>query len=75
MPDQLDAAELVVSAACLLEDGLQARDVGRERRQGHVHIGGAERLLPVLRAALADVTQLRGAGGHPFPELGREAVE
>ena len=36
---------------------------------------GAERLLPVGRAALADVAQLGGTGRHPLAELGREAVE
>ena len=36
---------------------------------------GAERLLPVLGAALADVAQLGRAGRHPLAELRREAVE
>jgi hypothetical protein len=35
----------------------------------------AERLLPVLWTALADVAELRRARRHPLPELGREAVE
>ena len=35
----------------------------------------AERLLPVRRAALADVAELGCACRHPLPKLGREAVE
>ena len=75
LPDHLDAVELLVRAARLLGDALEACDVGRERRQGDVHLGAAERLLPVLRTALANVAQLRRAGGHPLAKLRREAVQ
>ena len=62
-------------AACLLDHGLQPLAVGGERRQGDVDVAGAERLLPVLGAAVADVAEQRRAGGHPLPELRSEAVE
>ena len=38
-------------------------------------VGRAERLLPVLGAAVPDVSELGGAGGHALAELGGEAVE
>src|SRR3954453_23124323 len=38
-------------------------------------VRAAERLLPVLGAARANVSQVRRAGGHPLSELGREAVK
>ena len=74
-PDQLDAGELRVGAAGLLGDGLQPRGVGGEHGDGDVDVAGAERLLPVLGAAVADVAQLGGAGRHALPELRREAVQ
>ena len=74
-PDQLDAGKLLLGATGLLDHGLQTRGVGGKGRQGDVDVGRAERLLPVLWAALPDVPQLGGAGGHALPELGREAVE
>ena len=74
-PDHLDAGQLLVRAPRPLGDRLEARRVGREHRQRDVHVGRAERLLPVLRAALADVAELGRARRHPLPELRREAVE
>ena len=64
-----------MGAAGLLDHGLQSRGVGGDGRQGDVDVGRPERLLPVLGAALPTIPQLRGAGGHALPELGREAVE
>ena len=74
-PDHLDARELRMRAARLLDHGLQPLAVRGERRQGDVDVTGAERPLPVLRTAVADVAQQRRAGRHPLSELRREAVE
>src|SRR5918998_937071 len=74
-PDHLDAGKLSMRAACLLDHGLQPLAFRRERRQSDVDVTGAERLLPVLRTAVADVAQQRRTGGHPFSELRCEAVE
>jgi hypothetical protein len=38
-------------------------------------IGGPQRLLPVVRAALADVAQFGRPRGHSLPELRREALQ
>ena len=74
-PDQLDARQLLVGPACPLDDRLEPLGVGRERGQRDVHVRRAERLLPVLGAALADVAQLGRARRHALPELRREAVQ
>ena len=74
-PDHLDARKLRMRAARLLDHGLQPLAVRGERRQSDVDVAGAERLLPVLRTAVADIAQQRRAGRHPLSELRREAVE
>src|SRR3712207_1855502 len=74
-PDQRDAGELLMGAAGLLLNGLQARGVGRQHRDGDVDVAGAEGVLPVAGVALADVAQFGRACGHPLPELWREAVQ
>ena len=51
------------------------RRVRRQDREGDVDVRRAERLLPVLGVALADVAELAGARGHALAELRREAVQ
>src|SRR5439155_24392466 len=46
-PDHLAPGELLAGTACTLDDSLQPRGVGRERRQRDVDIGASERRLPV----------------------------
>jgi hypothetical protein len=74
-PDHLNSRQLLVGAACPLDHGRQPRGVGRQRRQRDVDIGGSERLLPIGRAAVADIAELRRARRHALPELRREAVQ
>jgi hypothetical protein len=64
-----------MGAACPLDHRRQPRGVGRQRRQRHVDVGGSKRLLPIGRAAVADVAQLGRAGRHALLELRREAVQ
>ena len=74
-PDHLDPGELFVRRARALEHRFQPGCVRRQRGERHVDVGGPERLLPVGRAALADVAQLGCPRGHPLPKLRREAVQ
>ena len=74
-PDHLDSRELGVGLACLLGGRLEPSSVRGENRDGHVHVGAAERRLPVLGTALTDVAQqprralpsLRGTPGRSCP--------
>ena len=74
-PDHRDAVQLLMGAAGLFGDGLEPGEVRREHRYGDMDLGRAEWLLPLLRAALADVSEVRRPRSHPFAELGREAVQ
>ena len=62
-------------AARPLAHSLEVLDVLRKERQRDVDVRGAERLLPVVRDALADVAERGGARRHALAELRREAVE
>ncbi len=64
-----------MGAAGPFGDGLEPGEVRREHRYGDMDVGRAEWLLPMLRAALADVSEVRRARSHPFAELRREAVK
>ena len=62
-PDHLDAVRAPAWARRAFSATASRRaSVGREHREGDVDVGRAERLLPVLRAALADVA--RGASAR-----------
>ena len=74
-PDHLHAGEVSLRLACLVDHLLEPLAVRGERRDGDVHLRASERLLPVLRAALAVVAEVRRARRHPLAELRREAVE
>ena len=75
-PDQLDAGELLRGRGAPARRTASSRAAsGESAARATWTSRRAERLLPVLGAALADVAQLGGAGGHALPELRREAVE
>ena len=58
-PDHLHSRQLGVCLPCLLGGRLEPSGVRRESRDGHVHVGAPERLLPVLGTALTHVSQQR----------------
>src|SRR5215207_2792127 len=74
-PEHLDPRQLLVGSACLVSGLLELSGVVSEKSDGHVHVATSERRLPVLRTALTDVAEQRGACRHPFTELRREAVQ
>ena len=74
-PDHLDTRQTFLRLPGPLRERLQARLIGRKNRECDVHLGGPERLLPLLRAALADIAEHGRTRRHPLSELGREAVE
>src|SRR5215207_311390 len=74
-PNQLHAEEPFLRSHRALENRVQPSRVRRQRGHRDVDVRRAKRLLPVLRAALTDVTELGGARCHPLFELRREAVQ
>ena len=59
-----------MGAPGLLGGGLEARGVRGEGRHGDVHVGAAQRLLPVLGAALADVPSTAARAAIPSRNSG-----
>src|SRR3954447_8966209 len=74
-PDELDALKVPSGMDSPVDDRLVPPGVRREYSHGDVDVGGTQWLLPVVGAAVSDVTELRGTCRHPFPELRGEALQ
>ena len=73
--DHRHPGQIVVGPVGDVQHGLQCGVVRGEQGQRYVHVRAAQGRFPVLGAALADVTEGLGAGGHPLTELRRKAVQ
>ncbi|WP_256102816.1 hypothetical protein [Streptomyces sp. Ncost-T10-10d] len=74
-PDRGHTGKVVVRGAGPIEGRLQPLGVRRDCREHHMDIRRAQRCFPVLGAALTDIAQCSGPGGHPLPELPGERVQ
>ena len=57
LPDDRHAGQVVLAAANEVDPGLKVALPAADGAQQHVHVGGAEGLLPVGGGALADVAE------------------
>ncbi len=73
-PDEFNTRQLTVCASRLVNRDLVLRGIRGQRRHRHMHLVSAKWPFPVLGAAVADISQVRGARGHPDLELRGEAV-
>src|SRR5262245_18712978 len=74
-PDRDDALHAFISFARASQSRFKLLGIGGYGRYDDVDFGGAQRLLPVFRAALPNVPQFFGACRHPLSTLPAKAVE